>query len=147
MAREGKDALRRAKSAESAMRRGVRSDRAATNAHIGALVGSRGVDCSSRQYYWRERFVSAAVDGEINLHRQEFAFARHCGAMPRQGRVALGGCHHVLRAVIDDLHGLARFPGQQRGMTSNHGWIFFLAAEAAAGFRLHYADLFFWQAK
>ena len=62
------------------------------------------------------------------------------GAMARARRMALGGGDHVLGAVVDHFHGLAGFPREQRGVSGDHRRIFFLAAEAAAGFGLHDAD-------
>src|SRR6202035_5837451 len=50
-------------------------------------------------------------------------------------------------AVVDDLDGLARFPREKSGVTCNHGRIFLLAAEPAAGFGLHDADVVFRKAK
>ena len=54
--------------------------------------------------------------------------------------MALGGGDHVFGAVVNHFYRLAGFPGQQRGVAGDHRRIFFLAAEAAAGFRLDDAD-------
>ena len=61
--------------------------------------------------------------------------------------MAFGGGHHVFRAVVNNLDWFAGLPRQQRRVTGNQRWIFFLAAKAAAGFSLNDADLVFRQVK
>ena len=56
--------------------------------------------------------------------------------------MALGGRHHVFRAVVHNFHGLPGFPRQKRRVPRDHGGIFFLAAESAARFGLNDAEFF-----
>src|SRR5580704_1458071 len=78
---ECEDALRRTKTAESAVGRGIGGHGAAANADVEALVRSSGMDGSTREDDRRKRLVGAAVDGEIDVHGQQFAFARDGGSM------------------------------------------------------------------
>ena len=69
-------ALRRAEAAERAVRRRVRRHRAAADAHVRAEVRTGGVDGAARQHDRRQRAVGAAVDDELDVHRQQPAVAR-----------------------------------------------------------------------
>ena len=142
VALDRENALRRAESAKRAVRRRVGGHGLRADAHVGADVRPRRVNRSAREHHGRKRRVRAAVDHEIDVHGHEFAVARDPGAVPRARRMALGGRHHVFRAVVDDFHALSRLPCQQRRVRGDHRGIFFLAAEAAAGFRLNDANFF-----
>ena len=69
VALEREDALRRAEAAERAVRRRVRRDRAAADADVRAEVRPGGVDRAARQHDGRQRAVGAAVDREVDVHR------------------------------------------------------------------------------
>ena len=84
----GEDGLRRAEAAKCAVRNGVRGPGARTHAHIGAQIRPGGVQRGARKHRRRKRGVSAAVGGEIDLHRQQLAVAcraRCGGARARDG--------------------------------------------------------------
>ena len=135
------DALGGAEAAEGAVRREVRGHRLAADAHVGAEVRSGGVDGPPRQHHRRERGISAAIDEELDVHGQQLAVTRDRSAMPRARRMPLSGCGHVFRAVVNDLHGLARLERQQRRMPGDHRRIFFLPSETAAGLGLNHLHL------
>ena len=61
----------------------------------------------------------------------------HAGAMPHDRRMPLRRRQQILDAVVDHLDRAAGFARQQRRMAGDHRRVFFLAAEAAAGFGLH----------
>ena len=105
------------------------------------------MDGSAREHDRGERFVGAAVDREIDVHGEKFSVAADGGAVAGTRRMALGGCGHVLSAIVDHFDGLAGLPGEQRSMGGEHGRIFLLAAKAAAGFGLHNANTIFRQAE
>ncbi len=142
VALDGENALRRAESAKRAVRRSVGGHGPRMDAHIGAEVRPRRVNRSAREHHGRKRRVRAAIDHEIDVHRHQLAVARDSGAMPRARGMALGGRHHVFRAVVNNFHALAGLPRQQRRVPRDHRRIFFLAAEAAAGLRLNHANFF-----
>ena len=75
MAFEREDALRSAESAEGAVRRHVGGDSAAANSHVGAVIGTCGVNGAAGENDRRKSFVGAAVDGEVDFHGEEFAVA------------------------------------------------------------------------
>ena len=137
---EREDALRRAEAAERAVRRDVGGDGAAAHAHVRARVRPRGVDGAARQHDRRQRAVRAAVDREVDVHRDEPPVGRDRGAMPGPRRVPLGRRRHVLGAAVDHLHRPAGLPRQQRRVTGDHRRKLLLAAEAAARLHLHDAD-------
>ena len=142
MALQRENALRRAKSAESALRRQIRGHDSGVDAHVRAEVRPRGVNRAARKNHGRKCGVRAAVDREIDVHREQLAVARDGRAMPRARRMALRSGGHVFGAVVNNFHRLARFPRQQRGVARDHRRIFLLAAESAAGLRLHHAYFF-----
>ncbi len=100
-------ALRRAESAESAVRRGVGSHSARIHAHIRTRVRARGVNRAAGEHDGRKRGVGAAIEHEIDIVCDQFTFPRHCRANPRARWMALGSSHHIFRAVVDKLHRLA----------------------------------------
>src|SRR5262249_24730739 len=69
---EGKDALRRAETAKRAVRWNVCRNSLAMNAHVWARIRTGRVNRSARKHDRRECAVGAAVDYEIDLHRDEF---------------------------------------------------------------------------
>ena len=103
--------------------------------------GPGGVQAPARQDDRAERAVGAAVHQHVDVHRRQAAVARHAGPVPDDGRVALGRGQHVLGAVVDQLHRPARLQRQQAGVPGDHRRVLLLAAEPAAGLRLHDADL------
>ena len=134
---EREEGLRGAKSAERAMRRHTGGDCFSANANAGPIVGATGMDGAARKDDRRQRFVSAAVNGEVNFSSENSAVSADRGAVARSGRMALGGGRHVFHAVIDNFHGFAGLHGEERGVSGDHGGIFFLAAKSAAGFHLN----------
>ncbi len=70
MALESEDTLRGSESAEGAVRWHVGGDGAAAYPHVGAMVRASGVDCAARKDHLGKRCVSAAVDGEVDVHGQ-----------------------------------------------------------------------------
>ncbi len=138
---ERKQALRRAETAEGPVRRRIGRDGAAAQPHVRAEIGARGVNGAAGQHDGRQRAVCAAVDDEVDVHRHEAPVSRYRSPMPRPRRVALGGRHHVLGAIVNKLHRRAGLPGEKRRVGGDDGRVLFLATEAAAGFHLHDADL------
>jgi hypothetical protein len=121
--------------------RRVRHHHAALDARVRAAVGPGGVDDAAREHDGRQRAVGAAVHEHVHLHSGEPAISCQAGAMADDRWVALGGRHHVLAAVVDDLHRPAALQRQQAGMGGDHARILFLAAEAAARLGLDDADV------
>jgi hypothetical protein len=76
LALEREDALRRAKPAERAVRRRVGRDGAAAHADVRTEIRAGGVNRAPREHDGRERAVRAAVDREVDVHRDEPAVAR-----------------------------------------------------------------------
>src|SRR6266478_467134 len=142
-----KDALRRAKSAKSALRRRIGRHRPAANPYVRTVVGPRCVNCAAREHHRRERFIRTAIEREVDLHGQQFAVACNARAVPSARRVTLRRCDHIFRTVIDYFHGLARPPGEQSRVTRDHRWILFLATKTAAGLCLHNTNTLFRQTK
>ena len=62
------------------------------------------------------------------------------GAMAHDRGMPLGRRQQILDAVVDHLHRTAGLEREDRGVARQHRRVFFLAAEAAAGFRLHHPD-------
>ena len=120
MALESTEGLGRAESAKGALGRGVGGDSFGANADAGPVVGATGVNGAAREDYGRESFVGAAGDGEVNFAAEDFAVFGDGGAMAGAGRVALGGCDHILGAVVDKLDWLAGFPREQRRVAGDH---------------------------
>src|SRR5271170_8325449 len=67
--------------------------------------------------------------------------------MARAGWVALRCGGHVLGAVVYYFYGLAGLPREERRVGGDHRGVFFFAAKAAAGLRLHHANAVFREAK
>ncbi len=129
------------------MRRNVGRHRLALNADVRTKVGTGGVNRSAGQHNWRERAVRATIDDEFDLLGEQLPIFCDGRLVSGERRMALGRRDHVLRAIIDDLDGLARFPRQQRCVSGNHRRIFFFAAEAAASLSLNHTNLFFRQSE
>ena len=55
--------------------------------------------------------------------------------------MSFGGRDHVLDAIVDHLHRASGLHCQQRRVPGEDRWIFFLATKAAAGLRLHDANV------
>ena len=68
---EREDRLRRAEAAKRAVRRRVGRDRLRADAHVRAVVRTGGVNRPARQHDRRQRAVRAAVDDELDVHRQQ----------------------------------------------------------------------------
>src|SRR5689334_18022133 len=100
---QGKDALRRAESAEGAVRWQIRGERAAVDANIRAEIRARGVDRSARKYDRRQGTVSAAIDYKFDLHRHQFSVFRDCRFVTRARWVTLGRGNHVFGTVVNHL--------------------------------------------
>ena len=140
---QSEDALRRPKASKRAVRRNVRRDRGALDAHVRTEVRPGRVNRAARKHHRRQRAVSAAINNEFDVHRQQLSVFRDRGLMTRARWMPLGRRDHVFGTVVDHLHRLAGLPRQQRRMPGNHRRIFFLAAEAAAGLSLNHANFFF----
>ena len=132
--------LRRAEAAERAVGRRVRHHRAAANAHVIAPVGAGGMNHAARQHDSAERRIGAAVHDHVDVHRGDSAVARQSGTMPHDRRMPLRRRQQILDAVVDHLHGPIGLARQDRRVARQDRRVFFLAAEPAAGFRLHDAD-------
>ena len=133
--------LRRAEAAERAVGRRVRHRRAAADADVIAAIRPAGVNHAAREDDGAQRRVGAAVEHGVDLDRRQPAVARHAGLVADDRRMALRRRDHVLDAVVDQLHRPAGLLREQRGVPGDHRRVLFLAAEAAAGLRLHDADL------
>ena len=113
--------LRRAEAAEGAVRGRVGGHGARADVHVVDVVGPCRVDAPSREDDLRERRVRAAVDHEVDVHRDDASVPGHRGKVARAGRMALGRRRHVLGAVVDHLHrapGLPREEGRVRRRSS-----------------------------
>ena len=95
---------------------------------------------AARQDDSTEGGVGAAIEDGVDVHRRQAAVARHARAMANDRRVTLGRRQHVFDAVVHKLHGPAGLPRGERRVARDHRRILLLAAEAAAGFRLHDAN-------
>ncbi len=71
----GKQALRRAEAAKSAVRGCVGGDGNAAHAHVIASVGSSCVNRAARKHDWRQGRVSASIDRKLDLHREQSSVA------------------------------------------------------------------------
>src|SRR6185369_10846942 len=80
---EREDALRGAKSPKGAVGRNVRCDRATVNPDVGTDIWTSSMDRSSRKHDRRQCAISAAIDDEVDLHREQFAVLRHRGFVTR----------------------------------------------------------------
>ena len=133
--------LRRAEAAEGAVGRCVRHHDAAAHADRLGAVGTRCVDGGAREHDGAERDVGAAVEAQVDVDGEDGAVFRHGGAVADDRRVALGGSDEILVALVDHLHRAARLAREQHGVAGQNRRILLLAAEAAAGGRLHDAHL------
>src|SRR6266566_471139 len=104
---ERKDTLRRAKTSEGAVRRRVCRDRTRANTYIGTVIRTGCVNRASGKHYGRECAIGAAINDELDVHRDEFALLSHRGLMTRARGMSLRGRYHVLRAVVNHLHRFA----------------------------------------
>ena len=120
VALEGEEALRRAEAAERAVWRSVRRHSPPPQPNVRAVVRTSRVNRPPREHHGRQRAVRTAVDDEVDVHREQTAVARHGGPMASSGRVPLGRRDHVFGAVVDELHGAAGLPRQQRGVAGDH---------------------------
>ena len=139
---EREQALRRAEAAKRAVRRRVGRHRAAAQPHVRAEVRPGGVNGAARQHDRRQRAVRAAVDHEVDVHREQPSVARRppCGAASAtDGAWSSPPCPRRGRRSI--FTGPSRLPRQQRRVAGDDRRVFLLAAEAAAGLHLHDADL------
>ena len=102
-----------------------------------AAIRSRRMKHAAGQDDGAERRVGAAVEEHVDVHGRQSAVSRHAGAMPDDAGMTLRRRQHVFDAVVDELDRPARLQGRERRVAGNHRRILLLAAEAAAGFRLH----------
>ena len=128
--------LRRPEAAEGAVGRRVRGHGPAADAHVGALVGTAGVEDAAREHHRRQRAVGAAVHDDLDVLGDEPAVRIHARAVADDRRVALGGGRDVLVAVVDHAHRPAHPLRQQGGVDGEDRGVLLLAAEAAASLRL-----------
>ena len=112
MAFEREERLRRAESAERAVRRGIGGDGFGANADTRPVVRAARVNGAARENDGGEGFVGAAIDGEIDLSTENSAVFADSGAEPGAGRMALGGGGHVFHAIVNNLHRFAGLPGE-----------------------------------
>ena len=145
VALEGEDALRGAEAAEGSVGRDVGGHRFGADGEVRPVVGAGGVDRSAGEDDGGEGCVGPAVDGEVDLAGEEFAVFADGGAVAGAGGVALGGCGHVLGAVVADFYGVAGLHGEQGGVAADDGGEVFFAAEGSAGFGLDDAAFFGWK--
>ncbi len=129
--------LRRAEPAERAVWRRVRHHHAAADPDVIAAIRSRRMEHAAGQDDGAERRVGPAVEEHVDVHGRQSAVSRHAGAMPDHAGMTLRRRQHVFAAVVDELDRPARLQGRERRVAGNHRRILLLAAEAAAGFRLH----------
>ena len=137
----GKKGLGRAEPPERAVGWRVGHHHPAVDAHVVAAVRPGRVETSARQDHGAQRAVRAAVHHHRDVHGRQRAVVHDAGAVPHDGRMALGGGQHVLDAVVDQLDRAARLQRQQRRVAGNDGRVVLLAAEPAARFRLDHAHL------
>src|SRR5205814_10575861 len=104
---ERKDTLRRAKTSEGAVGRRVCRDRTRANTYIGTVVRTGCANRASGKHYGRACAIGAAINDELDVHRDQVALLSHRGLMTRARGLSLAGRYHVLRALVSDLHGLA----------------------------------------
>src|ERR1700741_2061647 len=104
---EREDALRRSKSSERTVRRNVGRNCLAVNPHVGTNVWTSGMNRSAREHDRRKRAVSAAIDDEVDLHREKFSVFSHGSFVMRSRRMTLRSRHHIFRTVVDHLDRLA----------------------------------------
>ncbi len=112
---DGELRLRRAEPAERAVRRRVRHDGAAADAHVIAAVRAGRVDDAAREHDRRQRAVRAAVE---ERRRSSIAVRRPSRVTPVRcridRRVPLRRRDHVLDAVVDELDRPPRLQREQR---------------------------------
>ena len=100
------------------------------------------MDRSARQDHRRQGAVGAAVDDELDVHREQASVAIDGRSMAGPGRMPFRRGRHVFRTVVEELHRAAGLPGEQRGMPGDDRRILLLAAESSAGLHLHHTDFF-----
>ena len=115
----------------------LRHHRAAADADVIAAIRTRRVNHAARQHHRAQRRVGAAVHDDVDVHRRDAAVSRQAGAMPHDRRMPLGRRQQIFDTVVDHLDRPAGLAREDRRMTRQHRRVFFLAAESAAGFRLH----------
>ena len=140
-----KKALWSAESTKSSVRRSVCSHGLASNAHVRPAIRTASVNRATRKDHRRERRVSAAIDGELNLAAENFPVFANRSTMAGAGGMPLGRCGHVFHAVVDNFHGAAGFHCQQPSVPRDHGRVFFFSAKRSASLHLHDAHFFFGQ--
>src|SRR5712691_1356958 len=109
---ECEDALRRAKSTERAMGRGIRCDSRTADADVVTEIRSGGVNRAAREHARRKRQIGAAVKDEFDIHGEKLAIARDCGAVARPGRMSLCSRYHILSPVVHNFYGPSGLPCQ-----------------------------------
>src|SRR5262245_60728839 len=119
MSFQSEDALWRAKSTKRAMWRDVCSNGSALNAHIRTNIWTSRVNGASRKNDWRKCAVGTAIDHELDFHCKEFSIFVDGGLVTRPRRMTFSCRDHIFRTVINDLHGLARFPREQSSVTGD----------------------------
>src|SRR5262249_54006612 len=78
---EREDALRGSESAERAVRRSIRCDGSAANAHVGTAVRPGGVNRPARKHHRRQCFIRSAVQREVDIDRHQLSVPGYGGAM------------------------------------------------------------------
>ncbi len=106
--------LRRAEPAKRAVGRRVGEHRPRRDPGVVAPVRTGRVDRPARKDHGTERDVGAAVEDDLDVHRDESPVARDTGAVPHDRRMPLGRGHHVLHAIVDHLDRPARLEREQR---------------------------------
>jgi len=101
---EGEDALWSTEAAEGSVRRNICCHRFGADGHVRPVIRTGGVDGAAGEDYGRECSVGSAVDGEVDLAGEEFAFLADGGAVTGAGGMTLGGGGHVLGAVVAELY-------------------------------------------
>src|SRR2546429_6928499 len=103
---ESKYALRRAKSSKCTVWRNICSHSARANAHVRAIIRTRGVNRSSREHHRRKCAVSATVDDKLDLHGEQLSAFRYRGLVTSARWMPLGGRDHVFSTVVYNLYRL-----------------------------------------
>ena len=99
----------------------VGRDHAAADAHVGALIGTGGMDRAARQHHRRERFVGPAIQGEIDIHGHQLAFARNAVRCRVRDGWRLVVADHIFGAVVNRSSPACRIsrPATPRGPRSS----------------------------
>jgi len=128
--------LGRAKAAEGAVRRRVRSSRPAAQADVRAAIRAAGMEHAARQHHRGQRAVGAAIHHDVDVLGDEPAVLRHPGPVADDRRVPLRRRGDVLVALVDHPHRPPRLEREQRGVERQHRRVLLLAPKAAAGLLL-----------